>query len=95
MFAAERAKATKADAGRLRHASNSKFGVAAAVTVGEAAKEAGVSRSAVHVAKHVLRSAAPEVVEHVKAGRLTVHATNRLAALLHAGQLVGTERGDS
>lgn len=46
----------------------------AAVTVKEASREAGVSESWTYAARRLRRSAAPEVVQAVEAGRLTLHA---------------------
>lgn len=65
MFAARRANATKATAGRMSHGSKTKFGVAE-TTIDEAAREAGVAASAVVEAKRIRREAAPEVVRAVR-----------------------------
>ena len=62
---------------RTDHASKSaKFSTleATPVGIGDAAQEVGVAKSTVITAKRVLRDAAPEVVEAVDAGKLTLHA---------------------
>ena len=79
-FAQERATATKADAGRMRHGSNCKFTVAeSVVTIKQVAAEAGVSPSAVSKARKIAQSAAPEVIGAMKAGKLTTHAASQIA----------------
>ena len=49
-------------------------------TIAEAAREAGVNRSAVVAAKLVRREAAPEVSAAVEAGKLTLHSAKQIAA---------------
>jgi len=74
IFAAARANATQGDGrwkSQLRHPE--------VVTMAEAAKEVGLSRSAVARAKRLAREAAPEVVNAVKAGKLTLHAAGQMA----------------
>jgi hypothetical protein len=61
LAAARRATATHKDAGLLRHPDTVNL-LHVGKTVGQAAKEAGVSSSAVTQAKRVLKSAEPEVV---------------------------------
>lgn len=54
-------------------------------TIAEAAREAGVSRGAVIAAKGIHRTAAPEVVEAVEAGKLTLHAADSRTLLAFSG----------
>lgn len=49
------------------------------VTLAEAAKEAGVSKSGVSAARRLRRTAAPEVVQAVEAGKLTLHAAEAMS----------------
>lgn len=83
MYAAELANATRAEGTRRRveHATGttSKFRGPRVVTVPEAASIAGVHPSNVMTAKAVRRDAAPEVVEAVKRGDLTVYAAHQIA----------------
>jgi len=72
MFAAERANLPR---GVRPHPGIPGCGVAAKT----AAAEAGVHRSQVELAKRITRDAAPEVVQAVKAGKLTLHAAGQMA----------------
>lgn len=51
-----------------------------AVTLEQAATSVGVSRSAVIAARRVRKEGAPEVVEAVQGGRLTLHAAKKIIA---------------
>lgn len=77
MFAAKRATATKADAGSMRHPATTNLELLGK-TVGQAAKETGVSSSTVAVAKRVMRLAAPEVTSAVEAGKLSLHSARKI-----------------
>jgi ParB-like chromosome segregation protein Spo0J len=80
MFAAKRANATRADAGRLAHKNgNAELRVAGVVTAEEAAREVGVDASRVREAKRVRRDASPVVVRAVEAGKLTLHSAAEIS----------------
>lgn len=79
MFAAERANMTQAHGASLRATNTSgKFVVDGLVSREQAATEAGVAPVMVSKANRVRRSGAPEVIEAVKAGRITLHAATQL-----------------
>ena len=71
MFAAQRANLAR---GQVRsQVSELRDQGRPAVSIGRAAREAGVEPSTVSEAKRLVREAAPEVVQAVKDGKLTVH----------------------
>ena len=79
MFAAGRATATRSDASKRRGIFQTKNSLEERpASIGEAAAEAGINRSSVIVAKRIARAAAPEVVDAVKAGKLTLHAAEQI-----------------
>lgn len=80
MFAAEIANATAADAAHMRRDRMPYDCKKTVVTVAEAARESGVSAGAVNKAKRLRVTAAPEVTDAVKAGKLTLHAATQIAA---------------
>lgn len=80
LFAAERVTAER---GTSKSRMNiCKFADVPIVTAGEAAREAGVHIKSVDNAKRIRREGAPEVVEAVKAGKLTIHAAEQIVNLV-------------
>ena len=78
MFAARMAKATKADGAAIRDNTNTQLGIDKPKTVAEAASAAGVGKSSVIRAKYIAREGAPEVVEAVESGKLTIHSAEQI-----------------
>jgi len=80
MLAAKRVNATPADGASIRYGlpRNNCYGV---VTARQAGAEAGVDPLTVKRAKRIRRKAAPEVVQAVEAGKLTLHAAEMLTQL--------------
>lgn len=56
-----------------------------------AAREVGVHRDYVTVAKRVIRDAVPEVTNRVKEGKLTLHAASQIAQLPKPDQPAAVE----
>lgn len=94
MFAAERVTASKADGARIRYGSIIPKNRDDRPLVSErmAATEAGVDKSAISVAKRLTRTAAPEVVNKVKEGKLTLHAASQIAQLPKPDQPAAVEK---
>lgn len=78
MLASKRVNSTQGS-GRSRKFKNDKF--TDLVTIADAAKEAAVGPAYVQRAKHVRRSAIPEVAAAIEAGNLTLHAAKKIADL--------------
>jgi ParB-like chromosome segregation protein Spo0J len=79
MYAERLATATKADGRRIRESSITEFGNdGVPVSTRKAGSMMGVAQSAVVTARHIRRSAVPEVVQAVERGALTLHAAQQI-----------------
>ena len=76
MFAASMATLRRGEVGNGRSPNEETY------TIAEAAASVGVATSHVHSAKSLRRDAAPEVVEAVERGHLTLHAARQIAKAL-------------
>jgi len=80
MFAAQIATAKRGYIRRDRkHEVDLPIGRSTSITVQQAANLLSVGFSPVHLAKHITRTAAPEVTAAVRAGHLTLHSAQHIA----------------
>jgi len=91
MFAAQMATATRAEAAKKWRNPTTANSELLPPTVQQAADLLSVGHSPVHRAKHIPRTAAPEVTAAVRAGHLTLHSAKHIADAMRGGRAADRE----